>query len=275
MLGINTRVFSLEYLCLKYFYSNILPSSPQIWLSFIYPLFVYWSLSLSFSLLIKLLLSFLGDDVSRFFQPFLTRFNDVLLHFCIFDTTALRTEIQEESSVKMHLLSPHWRSKVATPCIVPEAAHTTGAACVPPRVPSAATCLGDLKEGCLHLWLPHSAGLVLGHLASLLEAWSWSAVPGRQAGVWTHFRCWVPRLVCTWCAATWALLVLQNSGVSWKLNQTCCWGWICKRCSFVQFPSSCPIFVLSVLVHLWCICQRPQNRRGKLGRLWPMPTCLN
>lgn len=66
----------------------------------------------------KLLLSFLGDDVSRFFQPFLTRCNDVLLCFCIFDTTALRTTFCEDAPGLSAL-----EIKVIVPCIVPEAAH--------------------------------------------------------------------------------------------------------------------------------------------------------
>lgn len=201
------RNFPLGCLCLEYLYSIILPSSSQTWLSFVYPVSMYWSFNLSFSLLIKLLFSFSGGwRLKVSFSPILRDSST------FFSVSLLLIRLHPEVESSQHLLwrrtglCPHERSKVTTPCIAPEAADAVRAAYVPP-----ATRTGDPRQRCLHLcaWGTSFLARDLG--------------PGlpRRAGVRTHFRWRVPRPASAWRAAVRAPLAQQSPGVSVKLHLRC------------------------------------------------------
>lgn len=182
------RNFPLGCLCLEYLYSIILPSSSQTWLSFVYPVSLYWSFNLSFSLLIKLLFSFLGGRRSQgFFQPHLTWFLDFLQCFSTFDTVAPRSGIQPAPSVKTHRsLSPR-EIQGDNSLHRPRSSWRRTSRLCPASHP--------------HGWpeAKVSAPLFLGHLLPCQGPYSWPAAPGRrpdrlqvesaEAGVRVTWRC--------------------------------------------------------------------------------------
>lgn len=201
------RNFPLGCLCLEYLYSIILPSSSQTWLSFVYPVALYWSFNLSFSLLIKLLFSFSGGRRSQgFFQPHLTWFLDFLQCFSTFDTVAPRSGIQPAPSVKTHRsLSPR-EIQGDNSLHRPRSSWRRTSRLCPASHP--------------HGWpeAKVSAPLFLGHLLPCQGPYSWPAAPGRrpdrlqvesaEAGVRVTWRSAVP-------------LALQSPGVSGKLHRRC------------------------------------------------------
>lgn len=161
-----------------------------------------------------------------FFQSMVPRLSSVVLYFWYICTQNWNpaSTFSEDAPGSIPNTDPRWQSL-----------HCTGSGlrCMSSLCPTCvlllAICMGDLREKCLCLWLPLTAGLVLGHLVPCQGAWSWPAVLGHPGllrwasrHVWTLFKWWASRLACAWCDVVGAFVQLQKSGLSWKLHQSFC-----------------------------------------------------